>query len=291
MNPMLRIDLHMHGPIGFEDYWIRKQGYNGKNILEELTDVCTFSRNINICAITSESKHLEPKTIHDRFYQLTKASLDLPKGYHSELAGNNVLVVENTNLPPSTGNKVCFINGQTVLVNEDGKRFDHLVVGSNEVPQFKSLSDTISYCRDHGLIQIAEHPTLKLHYGIGIERLDKYLEKLDAVEGFNAQAGFFPLNRKNKKTQQIAEEHEKPWISVSDAHRVEDAGLSHIKTRDYPNFFQDLSGDDYILVALKEILSSQNFENVQNGMSLPNLFNWFSKFMYGITFKKEELRM
>ena len=29
---IIRADLHMHGPIDFQPYWLKKQGYAGKNL-------------------------------------------------------------------------------------------------------------------------------------------------------------------------------------------------------------------------------------------------------------------
>lgn len=51
---MIRADLHMHGPIGFQPYWLRIQGYEGKNLLKLIADVC-IARKINLCSITSDA--------------------------------------------------------------------------------------------------------------------------------------------------------------------------------------------------------------------------------------------
>ncbi len=66
----MKADLHMHGPIGFQEYWLKVQGYQDKNILREIVDIC-FKKEIDICAITSQEMEIPSSSIHDRFYQLT----------------------------------------------------------------------------------------------------------------------------------------------------------------------------------------------------------------------------
>jgi len=42
-----RADLHMHGSIGFQPYWLKKQGYAEKNLLQLIVDQC-FVKGITI---------------------------------------------------------------------------------------------------------------------------------------------------------------------------------------------------------------------------------------------------
>ena len=76
------------------------------------------------------------------------------------------------------------------MVKEE-RGIDHLVVGSNQVPNLKSLDYTVKYCKDNGLIQIAEHPLFEEHGGMGRENLEKYTENIIAIEGHNSQLLFW----------------------------------------------------------------------------------------------------
>lgn len=40
----MKADLHMHGPIGFQPYWLKAQSYAGKNLLKEIADEA-FKKN------------------------------------------------------------------------------------------------------------------------------------------------------------------------------------------------------------------------------------------------------
>lgn len=78
----------MHGAIGFQPYWLREQGYSGKNLLQLLADQC-FARDIKICAVTSQEDHIPPLSVHDRFGILreVEAPLCLRDIRLSQLAG------------------------------------------------------------------------------------------------------------------------------------------------------------------------------------------------------------
>jgi len=149
------------------------------------------------------------------------------------------------------------------MPREDGKDFDLLVVGSNSVPDRPSFSDTLSYGADKGLIQIAEHPFIESHCGMGEERLEKYIEKFDAIEGHNAQAIFrswithLPIvgstfsragRELNEKARETAIKYEKPYVANSYAHRIEDLGIAYnewegeINDRNEDTFLTDLRG-------------------------------------------------
>src|SRR3989344_5081906 len=179
-----RADLHMHGPIGFQPYWLKKQKYAGKNLLQLIADEC-FKKGITISAITCQNNIKGKGSVEDRLYCLKEYEAPLlPKGYTAEPLGKNILVVEKEN------KKVYLVSGQTVMPREDGKDFDLLMIGSNSIPDRLSFSNTLSYGEVHGLIQIAEHPFVETHRGMGKERLERYIDKFDAIEGHNAQTAF-----------------------------------------------------------------------------------------------------
>ena len=62
----IKADLHMHGPIGLQKYWLKSQGYGITNPLEEISKHC-FDKNIEICAITSDENEIPRNSVHDRF--------------------------------------------------------------------------------------------------------------------------------------------------------------------------------------------------------------------------------
>jgi len=229
----IKADLHMHGPIGFQDYWLNKQNYADKNLAKEITDNA-MKREIGMTAITSEAFKIDSGGIHDRFNYLIKEAKSLPKtDYTHDKLGNKEIAfaIERK----KEGKKLIIVNGQTAIVKEKGKRLDHLVIGSNKIPNKKSLKETINYCKSKGMIQIAEHPLCTSHLGIGEEILLDSLEEYDAIEGHNSQLilpsiTFFKnySHKLNNLTKEFAESHKKPWIATSDAHRIKDVGLSTI---------------------------------------------------------------
>ena len=175
----MRTDLHMHGPIGFEPYWLKVQGYKGQNLLKLIADTC-FERDIGICAITSESDQIDKNgiierySIHDRLGYLEKeflSDLDLLPNYSTDKFGLNSIIVEKDN------KKLYLISGQTPAIIDKGKRLDHLVIGSNKVPNFMNFKDTLNYCNDNGLLHGLEHPNLEAHFGIGLKEANNYLDK------------------------------------------------------------------------------------------------------------------
>ena len=134
----IKADLHMHGPIGFQKRWLELQGYNkpGTNLLKLIADTC-FERGIDLCAITSEEFEIPKGSVHDRFDYLVKEARYLPKEYEHDKKADILLSVEKQ------GRLVYIINGQTVIAYDGKRRVDHLVVGSNQVPNKRHLGETI----------------------------------------------------------------------------------------------------------------------------------------------------
>lgn len=183
-----RADLHYHGPIGFEPYWIRKQGYSGKNLLKLIADTC-FKRGVTICALISESDQLNENgliyenSVHDRINYVAQTYINnlnkYYKGYHADKFGpNSIIIRKGEEYDLKT---LYLISGQTPIIKEKTSgdkiiRFDHLVVGSNQVPnsiddnQIRTLEDTVKFCNDNGLLHGFEHPSLEAHFGIGLGR-------------------------------------------------------------------------------------------------------------------------
>ena len=286
----MKADLHYHGPIGFQPYWLKAQGYEGKNLLEEIADAC-LARDIDIAAITSEEKEIPRGTVHDRLNWLARHTSSLSREYKAERLGTNILIVERGK------RKVYLINSQTVLMKDKGRDFEHLVVGSNEVPNSRTIGDSLAYGKDKGLIQIAEHPLCEAHHGIGADNLERYFNLYDAIEGHNSQLIFkaplslLPVFKNfkrdlNNQAQQFAVTHHKPWTAVSDGHRIEDAGLSYIE------FDQELLRTDSekgFIASLKNTIDENHFASVCKYPSLKEWRDWVGKFMIGVKFHASEI--
>ena len=285
-------DLHMHGPIGFHPHWLNVQGYQNKNLLKLISEEC-FKKNIGICSITSEEFEIPKNSIHDRFAYLVDESRNLPKEYKISKLDDVAIIVERED------KRTIIVNSQTVIVmqpvDKDKKRFSHLVIGSNQVPNKLSLEDTIKYCQDKALIQIAEQPYLEEEFGgsgIGEELLKKYLKDYDAIEVHNAQFfvpslfQFLPVigkynNSVNEKAKEFSKLYNKPCIAVSDAHRIEDLGISYTIL----NFEPDLTNGSNFISSLKKAIKNTSPLNprIETGYeSLLGFLDYAMKLQEGI---------
>ncbi|MBS3100191.1 hypothetical protein J4463_03165 [Candidatus Pacearchaeota archaeon] len=290
----LKIALHEHGTISFAHDWEKYQKFNPETLLKDFADAC-FSRGIDICAVTSEYWEIPRGFVQDRLGYLAKQIDNMPLYYRAEKLGNNMLVVEQK----TSGKKLYLVSGQTAIVAEpieNGKkrRLDHLVVGTNQVPNLRSLKDTINYCHDNGLISIAEHPTMDRDFSLGGSGMDKstlltYWDKLDAIEGHNSMVavpnwlGFLPklgeyTRTHNKQVQAFAEKHGKPWVAISDSHRLKDIGLSYIKCSQEDIDFSD---EEKLLSTLKQTISNGQFIPVANYSNMLGWIQWTMQFMKG----------
>lgn len=283
----IKADLHMHGPIEFQPYWLRVQGYAGKNLLQLLTDKC-ISRGIGICAVTSQADEITPRSVHDRFWCLKEQeALLLDANYKHDSIGENIFVVEKMN------ERVYFVNGQTVMPIEDGKKFDILVVGSNKIPNGMPIKDTLNYGEDNGLIRIAEHPFVETHRGMGEKLLEKYVDDFDAIEGHNSQMIFRYFTTKvpffgksfshfgrelNFEAKVFALGHDKASVATSDAHRIQDAGLSYIE---WQGKICD-SNEEKFMKDLRNRIASGGFYTMERYESFLSWINWVIKFQKGI---------
>jgi len=293
----MRADLHMHGPIGFEPYWLEVQGYKGKNLLELIVNSC-LNRGIDISAITSitdqvdDTNKIPRNSIHDRLNHLTdNYAFSLPKDYKTDRLGKNIFIIHRDN------KTVYLVNGQTPIVKEGEKRFDHLVIGSNEVPNFMNFRDTLAYCNDHGLAHGLEHPNVEAHFGVGLEKAVNLASRCDFIEGHNAQLmlprifsllptiGQFTKNS-NNKAKEFAREYNVPYIATSDAHRIQDVGMAYIE---FNKALLNTSDEDRFIGSLRDIIITDAFITVEGCESLLGWINWISKFQRGIRNERYKL--
>jgi hypothetical protein len=284
----MKADLHYHGAIGFQPEWLKMQGYSGMNLSKLIADAA-IAKGIGLVAITSESLGLsEGHNIHNRFYRLSTEARTLPSEYSHDKLGDVALIIEKKRV-----GKVIIVNGQTVLVSSGDKRYDHLVIGSNEVPNLRSFRFTVNYCFDNGLPNFLEHPLVLSHYGVGGDMandlLETHHEAITGIEGHNAQMifpeklSFLPFignyNRgANNAAIQLARKFEKPFISTSDGHRIGDVGTAYIEFEDKK---LDLSNEDRFLASLKRILEKGQFTTCEKYIDLFSWLKWTSTFAFG----------
>lgn len=268
-----RADLHMHGPIGLQPYWLKKQGYAGRNPLQLIADEA-FKKDITICAITSHSDEIPKGSVHDRFGCLKNYEAPLiSPDYEVDTIGENILSIRRN------GKSLTLLNGQTAIANDNGNRYDVLIVGSNRVPNNMSLEDTLKYSRDNGLITIAEHPLMTSHGGMGRDLFEKYADYLDAVE-YNSQVS----QRQNDEAMGLAQSHKKTLVANSDAHRIEDLGTA------YGEWVEDLNitSESSFFTSLKKRIIKGEFLPQPNQSSLGDKMKWIPKFLWGIKFGNVE---
>jgi len=310
----IRIDLHAHGPIGFEPYWLRKQGYADKNPLALWVDACLF-RGIGLCAVISEQNGdgspgwvIPRNSVHERFNLLIDSfpSLITSSPEHSYILTPleaNLIKVSRGTTNKTTGktdySHVYLITGQTVVTREDdGTRLDHLVIGANDLPNNVPLRKIVGIAKGCGYLQILEHPTVVEHYG-AIDYAEDLSEHFDAVEGHDAQLcvpdwmsrvpklGAFTRNR-NQLAAEWAVNHNLTWIANSDAHRFEDIGLAYTE---FPREKLDFGDTGILIASLRGALQSGEGISRQRTYAqfwpskehpMPGWWDWTTTFQWGI---------
>src|SRR3989344_9618481 len=138
----MKADLHYHGAIGFQPYWLKLQGYSGINLAEAIISEAE-RKNIGLIGLISEDFEIPKGDLErDRFSRMLH---DIKKlnDYDFGAWDDAALIVRGKNSP------IIILNGQTVVVNDGGRRYDHLVLGSNQVPNSRNLADTMRYCKEN----------------------------------------------------------------------------------------------------------------------------------------------
>ncbi|MEN9626311.1 MAG: hypothetical protein RL557_639 [archaeon] len=293
----IKADLHYHGPIGFQPYWLKVQGYERKNLLREIADAC-FKRKIGLCAITSDEDEIPLNSIHDRFNWLKENyARALPHGYEYGLLGKNIAIVTRHTIKDSE--ELFLVSGQTVRTKEKGVTqtegltkkgmVDYLVVGTNQIPNHQPLECTINLVHDRGLIGIAEHAFCTAHGGMGIKNLERFLKYIDAVEGHNSQL-ILPFGKYgrglNTQAQAWAELNRKNWIATSDGHRIEDAGISNFE---FDAQLLDPSSEEKFVKSLGKIVKESEIKNNCHYENPVSWLSWTLKLAYGVRTGKDKM--
>ena len=299
MARTIRADLSAHGPIGFQPYWLRKQGYEGDKILELMTDAC-IKRGINLCAVVSQADDMNAP-YQDRFKILREQINDLPTYYNGDTLGgnNNVIVVSQRN-----GNFIYFVNAQSVVVMENGRKLSHTVIGTNQVPNHLTLEETIKYSLDNGLINIAEHPFVVSSSGqgvngIGIVRFTEHIHAYDAVD-FDAQLAIPDLlthipkigpqlarysHDLNERARGLAHRSGKPFLPGSNAHTLDSIGRARIV---FDANLLRMSSEEDMTESLRDVIRKNRFTPQEGYEPLVSWYRWTSTFKKGLSRTSDE---
>lgn len=286
-SKIIKADLHFHGTIGLQNRWLNIQGYAKDNLSKMIVDRC-LEEGVGMVNLVSEDFDIPKGDLRfDRFGHMQSGLEQLGGTYSYDKLGEVALIVEKNGV-----GKVIFTNGQCVIVNEDNKRQDHLVVGTNQVPNRLSLSETVKYCQDRGLVQIAEHPACTKHFGIGEYKFAKHSDSYDAVEGHNAQMilpsylCWMPVvgvanKGVNEHSKFLARKYSKPYIATSDCHNLDRSngfGSAYIQ---FDESLLNLSNGQNFLDSFKWLIRHNSFSVVEGYASFLSWLKWCSQFVLG----------
>jgi hypothetical protein len=95
----------------------------------------------------------------------------------------------------------------------------------------------------------------------------------------------------NEMAQKFAERHRKPWIAVSNAHRIKDAGIAYIE---FDSDRLDLTEPIKFWESLKSVVESGGFTNHCGYQNAAGWIDWVSSYIWGTKLgldKKSEREM
>lgn len=255
-----RADLHCHGFIGPEPYFIRRQGYEHMNVLQLWVESC-FRRGIDICAVTAEQDVVIKGDIHDRLGWLVNTYAEwLSDDLKPEMLGENVLKVSNKNALEGEQKDLYLVSGRAVSF--PNAPYKLTLVGTNQIPQGMSPQKLIGYCRGEHILTGADHPELLN---------DLVLPDFAIV---HESSGFYnPSSWKiGSKLRERAEKTRTPGIAVSNAHRLQDVGNSYFA---FDRKHLDTSSEGALLRSLYGIMTFQVFENHKETESISDFLDWY----------------
>jgi predicted metal-dependent phosphoesterase TrpH len=98
------------------------------------------------------------------------------------------------------------------------------------IPDGLSLEEAIDRVHAQGGICGPPHPLDPRRHGIGMDNMLRFATKLDFIEVFNARTRD---GSKNDEADYIAQRLELPRICASDAHTLQEVGISRMRIREY----------------------------------------------------------
>lgn len=125
------------------------------------------------------------------------------------------------------------------------------------IPDGLTLEEAIDRVHDQGGICGPPHPLDPRRFGIGLENLLEYAPKFDFIETFNARTRD---TSKNDEADYIAQRLDLPRICTSDAHTLQEVGISRTRIREYT------SPQDFV-EALREAELIPNYSSLMVNVS------------------------
>jgi predicted metal-dependent phosphoesterase TrpH len=125
------------------------------------------------------------------------------------------------------------------------------------IPDNLTLEEAIDRVHDQGGICGPPHPLDPRRSGIGLENLLEYAPKFDFIETFNARTRD---TSKNDEADYIAQRLDLPRICTSDAHTLQEVGISRTRIREYT------SPQDFV-AALREAELIPNYSSLMVNVS------------------------
>src|SRR3989344_4043635 len=248
------LDLRSFGAIGFQDFWLKKHRY-GETLRDFIKPFLKsfYDKGISCSAITSEDSQMLPCYPEDRF-----GSLGLIFSYAMRIR----YYLEGKHEP----RELTLINSETISASDkqDWKGIKVHVVGGNCLPKGLSLEETLSACKEKGLITFllnsgVSQDSMKLaeeyhgkYNGLVVHDANNCLpnwirgiKKLDQALGKYVQAV-------NDQTHELAERLKVPGIAVSSSHFLHEIGRAGIEVKD--NAFKGVDNGIQVLERVRHIL-------------------------------------
>ncbi|MFC1465342.1 MAG: PHP domain-containing protein [Candidatus Brachytrichaceae bacterium NZ_4S206] len=98
------------------------------------------------------------------------------------------------------------------------------------IPDGLTLKEAIDRVHAQGGICGPSHPLDPRRFGIGMENLLEYASEFDFIETFNARTR---ETSKNDEADYIAQRLDLPRVCASDAHTLQEVGISRMRIREY----------------------------------------------------------
>ena len=125
------------------------------------------------------------------------------------------------------------------------------------IPDGLSLNEAIDRVHAQGGVCGPPHPLDPRRSGIGLDNIIQYAPKLDFIEVFNARTRD---GSKNDEAAYFAERLDLPKICASDAHTLQEVGISRTRIRDFD------SPQDFV-VALRDSELVPNYSSLMVNVS------------------------
>jgi histidinol phosphatase-like PHP family hydrolase len=280
------VNLHGHVLAGFDNWWRKQYRILGKNLAGILTDRC-IEKNLEIYTITDDTfGNINGKS---RFTQIFEEARQLKNPYEAQLLGKNAFVISKS------GKEIYFLDGQSLNILENGRKYELLTFGRSGLPEFNSLDEAINYLHGEGLDAIAEHALAEGHFGSMKQELIRLCKerKIDAVEHNSKIAvpnalGWLPVfggftRKRNEDAVQIARYYNIPVVANDDADTLLQIGAAYsIMESERIN----RNNGDSIVQSINEIIKENNFE-IHKGYA--NFSDWLKFTVLNVVIKERVL--